>query len=316
MKKLMMVLVSLLLVSQVAYGSGNFIDTIRNAQFSTVESARVRGIEGSNDHLITVEIKTAIELDAASMANGLRQRLASFTPPLATTTQVATSDLIDGVYASVASMATPTINPNSTTTINKQIRDGSWVWLPDRVKNLSATLLKNLIQGFFGVTLSDVSNVDRWTQPQLLSLYSTLYSLPKTFSKYLTQLVREKIGFSNVNILGYMYWSQPFKAIICDSAFNYKAFGETLVHEMGHLFSANKQGLESKWQALFYHRDSVGRSLYNTAPPTSYGCTNIKEDMAESVKYYWLNGAGMKAKCPDRYEFVRQYIMDGYEYRK
>ena len=211
--------------------------------------------------------------------------------------------------------ATATVDPKSTTTINKQIRDGSQFWVPDRIKNLSSTLLKNLVKGFFGVTLSDISGVDRWTQTQLVSLYTTLYSLPKTFSKYLTQLVREKLGFNSTNILGYMYWSQPFKAIICDSAFNYKAFAETLVHEMGHIYSAKTPGLESKWQAAFYTKNSAGRYTPIAAPPTSYGATSIKEDMAESVKYYWLNGAGMKTKCPDRYEFVRQYIMDSYEYR-
>jgi hypothetical protein len=49
-------------------------------------------------------------------------------------------------------------------------------------------------------------------------------------------------------------------------------------------------------------------------PPTSYGTTNPKEDMSESVKMYVYNPQLLINSSPQRYNYIRERIYGGIEY--
>ncbi|MFZ2958284.1 MAG: hypothetical protein WA705_15455 [Candidatus Ozemobacteraceae bacterium] len=240
--------------------------------------------------------------------------IAAGTPPVASPTNPIVTPPVASTSKPLPPVATTSlyIDPQSSTTINPQI-PGSKGKIPDVVKDWTISALRGLLQDVFNLGIID--GICTWTQKQLFELYKTLYSLPKTFSKYLLQLTREKVAFNNPNILGYMYWNRPSQIYICDSAFSYGVFSGTTIHEMAHLFTAQKPQLETQWRESFYVKNSAGQYSFKTTPPTSYGCTNIREDIAESVRSYWVDGESMKRLCPDRYEFVRKYFMDNVEYR-
>jgi Mlc titration factor MtfA (ptsG expression regulator) len=89
-----------------------------------------------------------------------------------------------------------------------------------------------------------------------------------------------------------------------------------LVHEMAHCFHFAQSGVFSKWQSQFWG----GRNGYSgsgsqvSSSVSSYGNSNSMEDFAESVRAYYMSGASMKRTHPDRYEFVKKYVMAGVEY--
>jgi outer membrane biosynthesis protein TonB len=90
-------------------------------------------------------------------------------------------------------------------------------------------------------------------------------------------------------------------------------FQGTLVHEMTHTFQNTYPQIAQRWYNTFDHRTS----------PTGYGATQPAEDMAESVRVYWQGGRiqngrfvsnGGTTMDLERYEFIKNYIMDGEEY--
>ena len=79
----------------------------------------------------------------------------------------------------------------------------------------------------------------------------------------------------------------------------------TAIHEMAHALVVPME--LSNWiGALGYWTDVTTASGKKGAekPPTTYGKTNAKEDMCESVAMYFINRAALKKKCPEREKFV------------
>ncbi|NLI77288.1 MAG: hypothetical protein GX442_12700 [Candidatus Riflebacteria bacterium] len=83
----------------------------------------------------------------------------------------------------------------------------------------------------------------------------------------------------------------------------------TLVHELTHAFQDKNPGVEKEWTTQFWNGNSP-----KTSSVSDYGNTNAAEDMAESVREYYQNGASLKASDPTRYEFVKTKIMGGKEF--
>ncbi len=95
-------------------------------------------------------------------------------------------------------------------------------------------------------------------------------------------------------------------------------FKRTLVHEMTHTFQNTYPQVMRTWQNTFW----PGGRLTGTCP-TGYGRTQPVEDMAESVATYWTGGSirngyfvsnsGARMDL-NRYNFIKNNIMDGKEY--
>lgn len=185
----------------------------------------------------------------------------------------------------------PTVEPPTTTppTVN------------DNEVPTGVAALKQAIQQKFGVRMIDGRR--RWTEAQLRAVYKTLAVLPEKFRKWNRSMTRDgnRGGIAGMGQIGGsgMIW-------MYDGAFGRSNSGTgigTIVHEITHNFQGNREVCN------LWTRSIRGRSC------TSYGNTNWKEDMAESVKYYYLYGAKLKQTHASRYEFIKKHIMNGVEFK-
>lgn len=147
-----------------------------------------------------------------------------------------------------------------------------------------------------------------WSQRQLEEAYKTLNSLPIAFRMFTKNIQRDGIYGTSANVLGYVRMGDP-TVHLCNSACKDGTFQGTLVHEMTHCFQASNPEVTKKWESTFW---PYGRAI-GARPPsvTTYGNTQPNEDMAESVRVYWANGAAMRSSQPARYEFIKKYVMNG-----
>ena len=83
----------------------------------------------------------------------------------------------------------------------------------------------------------------------------------------------------------------------------------TAIHEMAHaLIQPTEIG---NWVAtLGFWKDIYKKSgkFRSEAPPTSYGRTNAKEDLCESVSMFFINRQQLKKKCPKREKFIADMV--------
>ncbi len=169
--------------------------------------------------------------------------------------------------------------------------------------------LARAIKEKFGISM--LNGGGRWSEASLKAVYKTLSVLPESFRKYNKTMVREgnggwKAGLGTVGGQG--------KIWLYNGAFNSKQGGTgigTIVHEMTHNFQGNV--------AVTNQFDQIRRNGYDgkkatSGSVTSYGNTNNLEDMAESVKYYYLYPSQMKKSHPARYAFIKDKMMEGREF--
>ncbi|HAR44527.1 MAG TPA: hypothetical protein DCS07_18160, partial [Bdellovibrionales bacterium] len=99
----------------------------------------------------------------------------------------------------------------------------------------------------------------------------------------------------------------------------------TIVHEMGHVISMHyKLEYSSEWLRLsdWKERTTIKngkeRKQIELGRPSAvismYGQTNPAEDFAEAVVGYRYNPHVLKAKSPEKYEFIKETVFDGLEY--
>lgn len=100
---------------------------------------------------------------------------------------------------------------------------------------------------------------------------------------------------------------------------------QTLLHELGHVV-ARKDNIDDSaawlkiagWQARVRNVKGSPIMDYTLIDPSkavsSYGKTNPREDFAETVVAYRFNGASLKVRQPEKYEFLKSHVFDGKEY--
>ena len=167
--------------------------------------------------------------------------------------------------------------------------------------------LKAEMAGKYGIKAVDGDGAT-WSQRQLEEANKVLSTLPKGFSGCTKSIQRDAV-FKSPNVLGYVQMGIPTVHLM-NSCCSMGSFQGTLVHEMTHTFQANHPDITRAWQQQFW---ANGRS---PSPPSvsGYGNTQPVEDMAESVRQYWQAGSHMKQTNPQRYEFVKKYVMEGKEF--
>lgn len=170
----------------------------------------------------------------------------------------------------------------------------------------SSAGLKAEMKAKYGITAADGDGAT-WSQRQLEEANKVLATLPAGFRSN-TRTIQRDAQFMSPGVLGYVRMGIPTVHLLNSSCYD-KTFQGTLVHEMTHTFQANNPQLVNAWKNQFW---SSGRP--NPYSVSSYGNTQPVEDFAESVRSYWQNGANMKKSQPERYEFVRRYVMEGSEY--
>lgn len=122
------------------------------------------------------------------------------------------------------------------------------------------------------------------------------------------------------NTLGF-YETGSHAIHICDeSRFANGSAGllDTVIHEVGHNTYAGfveiNPELDAKWQQL--HQNSLEKyNAEGTGFVSDYATTNKFEDFAESYKSYVRDPEKLQFLCPEKYEFLHDYVFSGREYQ-
>lgn len=189
----------------------------------------------------------------------------------------------------------------------------------DEVKKLKAEIKEK-----YGVdAVNDGGQIAAgWTIDQLRVLEGVFEDLPENFRSMTKKVVRQSVKVDQGRILtgvsGEVFPDIPDTVFIFNNGVTSKPtadanayFRATLIHEMGHTFHAQNDQIFSEWKNRFWG----GGDQKSTSPSVSdYGESMPEEDFAESVSEYVCNGRNMKTENPERYDFVRENVMNGREY--
>lgn len=179
------------------------------------------------------------------------------------------------------------------------------------VDTSNAQSLIKALKEKFNITIENGSS--QWSLSQLKQTYELLTKLPPSFTANTKMIQRIASTSLGANVGGYVSSGAP-RVYLTNHGTNSMTF--VLVHEMAHCFHFAQSGVFAQWQSQFWG----GRNGYSgsgnqiSSSVSSYGNSNSMEDFAESVRAYYMNGASMKRTHPDRYEFVKKYVMAGVEY--
>lgn len=95
---------------------------------------------------------------------------------------------------------------------------------------------------------------------------------------------------------------------------------QTLVHEVGHNLHAKlPQEKYAQWLTLsswVKTGDSWQYDILGACMPSKYGMTSPQEDFAETASAYRYNARALLAHCPEKYNFMRDNVFRGVEYRE
>ncbi|MBF0407057.1 MAG: hypothetical protein HQM10_06875 [Candidatus Riflebacteria bacterium] len=152
-----------------------------------------------------------------------------------------------------------------------------------------------------------------WSREYELYVFSALISkLPPSFTSCTSEIRRDEVGIKSKKAAGWVDMDSPPPVIhLTDIGANSGCLDEIFIHEMTHCFQMKHRDITQKWKDKFW-----GWFSPNTPSVTDYGNSAVVEDMAESVKKYWSDGPWLQSNFPDRYEFIKTYIMNGKEFGK
>ncbi|MBF0544949.1 MAG: hypothetical protein HQM08_10970 [Candidatus Riflebacteria bacterium] len=169
---------------------------------------------------------------------------------------------------------------------------------------------KNFMSSVFAISPEDDSA--EWKANELNMANELFNKLPLPFRICTKGIRRVKEG-SSPQVAGYVEMNVAPIVYITNSGASYKVFSGYLAHEMTHCFQMSHPDILSAWEKQFW-TSSFFISEPKTAPVSDYGAESPKEDMAESVRLYCTHSSLLKSSFPDRYEFVKKYIMNESEF--
>lgn len=170
------------------------------------------------------------------------------------------------------------------------------------------------IKADFGIEICNAEYA--WTAEELQTTYQILSELPKSFiakTRTLSKGSADKVFPGMSNIGGFASGSSVTITPLGLRA-DYK---RVLIHEMGHCFHFQTYELQNQFQQKFWSgRNGYSGSAGGANPPaiSQYGGSNVMEDMAEAIAYYVVYGKSMKQMSPERYELVKNLVMEGKEW--
>lgn len=166
--------------------------------------------------------------------------------------------------------------------------------------------LKSQMKANYGITAQDGDGA-AWNEKQVTAASAVLARLPARFRGCTKTITRDRI-FQSASVLGYVRLGIPTVHIM-NSACTEGTFQGTIVHEMTHCFQSANPSVNTAWSQKFWPNGRAGGA--RPASVSSYGNTQPIEDFAESVRVYFQSGASMKASQPERYDFIKKYVMGG-----
>lgn len=180
-------------------------------------------------------------------------------------------------------------------------------------------------------TTSESSHRFQQFKPEELLILLTMFEeMPEGMQKTpgLDYLVRRQDGMDHpiYSDAPAVAWSDAYYMEFMDSAFtttseNY--LSRLIVHEIshflwGHLFTDE---IKERWIELggWYETEETSSGWATTKTTefvSSYAhLKNPNEDMAESISYYLVQPEKLKSRSPNKYDFIRDFIMHGHTYQ-
>lgn len=210
-------------------------------------------------------------------------------------------------FTTSAQQTAPTPKPASTTAQN-----GNGLSSVEVALNTVADYIK-AIKSKFDITMAD--GTSSWTLESLKSVYAAFLRLPKTFLAFTKTIERISTTSLGANIGGYVNSGSPSKIYLTNLGAQVDLVG-VIVHEMTHCFHLMNNGVMNSFINQFWgaRNSYTGQITQKSSSVSAYGNTNPYEDLAESVRVYYMSASSMKSKYPDRYAFIKQYVMNGSEF--
>lgn len=179
-----------------------------------------------------------------------------------------------------------------------------------------------------GITNETAAAFEMFKPEELLSIINMFEEMPVGFHKVdgLDYLVRRIDGSRNpiyplAAAVSWIY-ADPGYIEFIDVAFLGDKIYDTfrlVLHEKTHFLWHNvfNSDIKNEWARIGgWFEDPTVESGWSTTKQTEFVTAyshdiNPDEDMAESVAYYILDPNRLKARAPEKYDFIRNYIMNG-----
>jgi hypothetical protein len=125
-----------------------------------------------------------------------------------------------------------------------------------------------------------------------------------------------------VNALGFqgMWIKDPLTGIVAIEIYHHdssKIMYDTIAHEIGHNAAENLEPeLVNQWNTLY---ECSSERLISSGGEqdefvTEYATITSAEDFAETYSFYVNDPEFVKAVCPQKYDFMKNYVFDGLEF--
>ena len=184
------------------------------------------------------------------------------------------------------------------------------------------------VKNYFTLTGEFGFNFEEFKPNELLCILEMFAELPDGFDKIdnLKYLIRRADGHVNPKAPQAAAVSYPKAAKgyieFMDKAFlgaEYEGTFRVILHEKAHFLYENtfSDELKAAWIELggWYKDGNKWRTTKETEFVSAYAhAISPEEDMAESIAYYVLMSNKLQTRSPEKYEFIRDYIMNGTAY--
>ncbi len=259
-----------------------------------------------------------------------------------TSTSTATTTSTSTATATSTSTSTATATNTSTSTATATSTSTSTATATGTDKES----IRAAVKAKYNISLTDGTNGCSWSENQLKAADEAFGELPAFFRGCTDAVYRDgqpNASFIPASALAYVMVPQrkvhmlDLSVSMTQGAYNSMVaaygraptqaeqmaylkhnFKRTLVHEMTHCFQNTYPQVYQSWASRFW----PGGRLTGTCP-TGYGRTQPAEDMAESVATYYTGGSirngvfvsrSGATMDMNRYNFIKQYVMNGKEY--
>lgn len=206
-------------------------------------------------------------------------------------------------------------------------KEGTDIWFVDE-------LLKNnygcsiIIPDYEALTGESATAFEQFKAEELLAILEMFAEMPEGFHKipgleYLVRRIDGQINLSYPEAAAISWVSTKGGYIeFIDKAFLSSEVEDTfrlVLHEKTHFLWGNlfSDELKAEWIKIGgWYQTSKTESKWTTSKETEFVTAyshdiNPDEDMAESVAYYILMPDRLESRAPEKYAFIRDYIMNG-----
>jgi hypothetical protein len=90
---------------------------------------------------------------------------------------------------------------------------------------------------------------------------------------------------------------------------NMRQLEGTAIHEIAHALLKDQRPAFLKATPYWKNDEERSGVVGAEAPPSQYGRTNAREDLAESVMFFFMDPLTLRTRCPERYAWIEALVM-------